>query len=56
MKIGKVIIKLELKDELFASIYGKELLSNGIYFAQKLTPLINGVHDEHYHVDFEFIK
>ncbi len=56
MKIGKVIIKLELKDELFASLYGKELISSGIYFAQKLTPLINSVHDEHYHIDFEFVN
>jgi penicillin-insensitive murein endopeptidase len=52
-KISKVIIKIELKDELFATEYGEKLKSSGIYIVQGLTPLINGLHDEHYHVDFE---
>lgn len=52
-KISKVIIKIEFKDELFATEYGKKLKSSGIYVVQSLTPLINGLHDEHYHVDFE---
>ncbi len=55
LKISKVIFKLNLKDELFNSNYGKELKQSGIYFAQNLTPLINTLHDDHYHVDFEII-
>lgn len=55
-KISKVIFKLELKDALFATENGKKLKAKGIYFAQRLTPVINKLHDEHYHVDFEKIK
>ena len=56
LKINKVILKIELKDELFASKYGQELQKSGIYFAQSLTPMINSLHDDHYHIDFEEIK
>lgn len=55
LKISKVIWKLELKDELFATEYGKKLKSQNIYFAQNLTPIINSLHDDHYHVDFESV-
>jgi penicillin-insensitive murein endopeptidase len=54
LKISKVIWKLELKDKLFATEYGKKLKAQNIYFAQNLTPIINSLHDNHYHVDFEF--
>jgi penicillin-insensitive murein endopeptidase len=53
VKVKKVIIKIEFKDELFATEYGKQLKSSGIYVVQKLSPLINALHDEHYHIDFE---
>lgn len=56
MKISKVIIKIELKDELFTSKYGEELKKSGIYIVKDLTPIINLLHDEHYHIDFEYIK
>lgn len=55
-KIAKVIIKIEYKDKLFATEYGKKLKSSGIYLVQNLSPLVNSIHDEHYHVDFEKIK
>ena len=55
LKINKVIIKIELKDELFATKFGKRLKKSGIYVVKSLTPLINSLHDEHYHVDFESI-
>ena len=51
-KISKVIIKIEFKDKLFNSKYGKELKESGIYIVKGLSPLINSLHDEHYHVDF----
>ncbi len=53
LKIEKVILKIELKDELFASKYGDELKNTGIYFANSLSHLINELHDDHYHVDFK---
>lgn len=56
LKINKVILKLNLKDNLYASKYGTELKSKGIYFAQKLPTIINNLHDDHYHIDFEEIK
>lgn len=51
-KISKVIIKIEFKDELFATPYGKQLKASDVYVVQKLTPLVNSLHDEHYHIDF----
>ena len=54
VRIKKVIIKVELKDELYAGKYGKQLKNSGIYVVRGLTPLINNLHDDHYHVDFEF--
>lgn len=53
LKIEKVILKLALKDNLFATEYGKKLKSSGIYFATKLSDLIDSLHDDHYHVDFK---
>lgn len=56
LKISKVIFKIELKDLLFSTENGKILEKSGIYFAQSLSPLINELHDEHYHVDFEILQ
>jgi len=56
LKINKVIFKMELKDELFATESGKKLLVSGIYITKNLSPLINSLHDDHYHVDFEPLK
>lgn len=53
LRIQKVILKMELHDEFFKTPNGKKVKQRGIYFAQKLTPLVNSVHDDHYHVDFE---
>lgn len=55
LKIEKVIFKLELLDELFSGENGKKLRNSGIYFARKLSPLINNLHDDHYHVDFGLV-
>jgi len=55
MKIAKVIIKIEYKDELFATEYGKKLKQSDIYIVRGLTKIINALHDEHYHIDFKKI-
>ncbi|MCT4580081.1 MAG: penicillin-insensitive murein endopeptidase [Flavobacteriales bacterium] len=52
LKIKKVIIKIEYKDELFATEYGKKLKASGIYVVKGLSKMINALHDEHYHIDF----
>lgn len=56
LKIEKVILKIGLKDNLFATEYGKKLKASGIYFATNLSELIDSLHDDHYHVDFTIVK
>lgn len=56
LKIEKVILKIGLKDNLFATESGKKLKASGIYFAANLSDLIDSLHDDHYHVDFGIIK
>lgn len=56
MRIEKVIFNTFLKDELFATPNGKKLKQSGIYITQNLSPLINDLHDDHYHVDFTFLR
>lgn len=51
-RIEKVIIKTELKDKLYNTEYGKKLKNSPIYLVKSLSPLINSLHDDHYHVDF----
>jgi len=53
VKIKKVIFKINLKDNLFKSKIGKKLKKSGIYFVKYLTPMVDNVHDDHYHIDFE---
>lgn len=55
LKVAKVIIKIEMKDELFKGKFGKQLKESGIYIVKSLSPAINALHDEHYHVDFKEI-
>ncbi|MBL4704915.1 MAG: penicillin-insensitive murein endopeptidase [Flavobacteriales bacterium] len=56
LKIKKVIIKTDLKDDLYASPSGQKIKESGIYVVKKLEPLINQLHDDHYHIDFELLK
>ena len=53
---GDIEQKLELKDELYTCEYGEALKASGIYIVKSLTPSINQLHDEHYHIDFGYIK
>ncbi len=53
LKIKKVILKTDLKDEIIATEYGKKLKKMGVYFVIKLPKVVNNQHDEHIHVDFE---
>ena len=51
-QVKKVIIKIELKDELYATPSGKKLKAKGIYVVKGLSKMVNDFHDEHYHIDF----
>lgn len=53
--IKKVIFKVGLQAKLFETPSGKRLKRKGIYFVHKLSPQIDNLHDEHYHVDFAFL-
>jgi penicillin-insensitive murein DD-endopeptidase len=53
VRVKKVILKIELKDDFFKTKSGKEVKSRGIYFARILPDLINNAHEDHYHVDFK---
>ena len=53
IKIKIVILKVELKPFIFATVSGKKLLAKKIRFATKLPELINQAHDDHFHIDFE---
>ncbi|WP_028981336.1 penicillin-insensitive murein endopeptidase [Sporocytophaga myxococcoides] len=55
-KIQKVIIKTEFKNLIFATPHGKKLKQSNIYLVNSLTPLINSLHDDHFHIDFEILK
>jgi penicillin-insensitive murein endopeptidase len=54
--VKKVILKLELKDEFYATAAGKKVRAKGIYLAMNLPPEVNKQHDDHFHVDFEPLK
>ena len=55
LAIQKVILKIDLKDNLFKTSSGQELMRRGIYFAHALPPGINSVHGNHYHVNFKVL-
>jgi len=52
LAIKRVILKINLKDDLFKTESGKKIKQKGIYFAQALQPSVDNMHDDHYHIDF----
>ncbi len=56
LRIKKVILKIELKDDFYKTKSGRKVKQRGIYFAKALSNIVNDVHDDHYHVDFEIRK
>jgi penicillin-insensitive murein endopeptidase len=55
LRIRKVIWKINLKDDLFATKGGQELLNRKIYFVRNMPDIVDMVHDDHFHIDFEKI-
>lgn len=56
LKIKKIILKKELKDDLYKTVSGKKIKKEKIYITMNLPEKINDSHDDHYHIDFEPIK
>lgn len=52
LRIKKVILKINLKDDFYATESGQQVRKRGIYFAQALPKVVDDLHDDHYHVDF----
>jgi penicillin-insensitive murein endopeptidase len=50
--ISKVIINTDLKPEFYATPHGQIVKDLEIYVVKSLTPTINALHDDHYHIDF----
>ncbi|MEO5906048.1 MAG: hypothetical protein ABIQ11_04945 [Saprospiraceae bacterium] len=55
LRIRKILFKTEMHDNLFNTPSGKLLADRDINFIPNLRDLINRFHDDHYHVDFEFV-
>ena len=56
LRIKMVILKIELKDDFYKTTSGQQVRKKGIYFARSLPDLVNRMHDDHYHIDFEVNK
>ncbi|WP_273447253.1 hypothetical protein [Neolewinella agarilytica] len=52
LRIKKVILKIDLKDDFYATKSGQAVRARGIYLAKALPKLVDDLHDDHYHVDF----
>jgi penicillin-insensitive murein endopeptidase len=56
LRIRKILFHTDLHDELFKTSSGPALASRDLPFIPRLNRLINRFHDDHYHVDFEFLE
>ncbi|MEO6131465.1 MAG: hypothetical protein ABIQ02_06430, partial [Saprospiraceae bacterium] len=55
LRIRKIIFNTNLHDELFATPSGKMLAERHLNFIPSVSNLVNAVHDDHYHVDFDIV-
>lgn len=56
MRIRKILFHTDLHDELFSTPSGQQILQRDIRFIPRLSHFVNRVHDDHYHIDFEFLN
>ncbi len=54
LAIERVIMKIDLKDDFYATKSGREVRNRGIYFAMALQPIVDKMHDDHIHIDFVY--
>lgn len=55
LKLSKVILKIDLKDDFYATPSGKQVKARGIYLAMALPKSVDNLHDDHIHLDFKEI-
>ncbi len=55
LRIRKILFNTNMLDELFNTPAGREIQEREIFIPRRLNDFINRLHDDHYHVDFEFI-
>ncbi len=55
LRIRKVLFHTDMHDNLFSTPAGRILAQRDIRFVPHLSNLVNNFHDDHYHVDFEFV-
>lgn len=55
LRIRKLLFNTHLLDKLFATPAGQEILQRDIFIPKRLNDFVNRFHDDHYHVDFEWI-
>lgn len=56
LRVSKVILKIDLKDDFYKTKAGQEIKRRGIYFARNLPQTIDMMHDDHYHIDFKLVN
>jgi penicillin-insensitive murein endopeptidase len=56
MRIRKILFHTSLQDELFSTPSGGILVERDINFVTRVSDLVNRFHDDHYHIDFEFLQ
>jgi len=56
LRIRKILFNTDLHDELFSTPSGKLLAQRHLNFIPHTSDLVNMVHDDHYHVDFEMVN
>lgn len=53
LKVTKVIFNTDLQDDLKQTEHGSRIVSENIYLVRSLSSVINSLHDDHYHIDFQ---
>ena len=55
MKVKKVILRTNLKDEFYATPNGKKIKTKRIYLVKYMPKIVNEQRDEHFHIDVEWL-
>jgi penicillin-insensitive murein endopeptidase len=55
LRIRKILFHTSLQNQLYQSPAGQELQKRNIRIIPHLNDMVNRFHDEHYHVDFDFV-
>lgn len=56
LRIRKILFHTDMHEALFQTPSGQKLLQRDLRFISRLDDLVNRFHDDHYHVDFDFLE